>query len=379
MAGKPPVSTSAILRSNGRLAYKRDVNASHASPVGLFLTGPRTLELRELSLPPLQDGQALVRVAGCGLCHTDVGFYSGAVRPKHELPLVLGHEIAGVVEEVAAERDDLVGRQVLVPAVMPCGTCDLCRHGRSLACQRQRMPGNDIPGGFATHTIVPADMLVPLPDDLGGRSLAGLSVIADAVTTPYQSIQRACVREGDLVVIIGVGGIGTYGVQIARAFGAHVAAIDIDPAKRERAATLGARWQFDPRVTDARAIKKTLLAEGVSTARWRILEMSGTAAGQELAWSLLPPGGTVGIVGFTMDKVSVRLSNLMALDATAFGNWGCAPQLYPAVVELVLSERVRIDPFVEFHPLTDGPALFADASHHERRPILVPSPLMTGA
>lgn len=347
-------------------------------PFGLFLTAPRTLELRELSLPPLRDGDALVRVAGCGLCHTDVGFYSGAVRTKHELPLVLGHEIAGVVEDVAGGDDRLIGRQVLIPAVMPCGSCDLCRQRRSLACQRQRMPGNDIPGGFATHTIVPAEMLVPLPDDLRGHSLAELSVIADAVTTPYQSIQRACVRDGDLVVIIGVGGIGTYGVQIARALGAYVAAIDVDPGKLERAAALGAHWRFNPRETDGRAIKKTLLGEGVSTARWRILEMSGTAAGQELAWSLLPPAGTLGIVGFTMDKVSVRLSNLMALDASAFGNWGCAPEHYPAVVDLVLSGRVRLDPFVEFHDLAEGPALFAHDSH-ERRPILIPSAITSGA
>ena len=343
-----------------------------AVPFGLFLTAPRTLELRELSLPPLRDGEALVRVAGCGLCHTDVGFYAGDVRTKHELPLVLGHEISGVVEAVAGGREALIGRQVLIPAVMPCGACDLCRNGRPLACQRQRMPGNDISGGFATHTIVPTDMLVPLPDDLGGRALAELSVIADAVTTPYQAIQRACVRDGDLVVIIGVGGIGTYGVQIAQALGAHVAAIDVDPHKLARATSLGARWQFDPRERDARAIKKTLLGEGISTARWRILEMSGTAAGQELAWALLPPGGTVGIVGFTMDKVSVRLSNLMALDATAFGNWGCAPQHYPAVVDLVLGGRVRLTPFVEFHDLADGAALF-ESGAHERRPILVPS------
>ena len=235
------------------------------------------------------------------------------------------------------------------------------------------MPGNDIPGGFATHIVVPANMLVPLPDDLGAHPLAELAVIADAVTTPYQSIQRACVREGDLVVVIGVGGIGTYAVQIAHAFGAHVAAIDIDDEKTRRAARLGTRWQFNPRTTDGRAIKRTLLAEaGVSTARWRILEMSGTVAGQELAWSLLPPGGTIGIVGFTVEKATVRLSNLMALDATAFGNWGCAPQHYPAVAELVLSGRVQLEPFVEFHPLLDGPAVFADHAHAAKRAILVP-------
>jgi 6-hydroxycyclohex-1-ene-1-carbonyl-CoA dehydrogenase len=342
------------------------------SSYGLFLTAPRKLELRELALPPLAAGDALVRVAGCGLCHTDIGYYTGAVRTKHELPLVLGHEVAGTVEDVAGQHADLAGRQVLVPAVMPCGACDLCRAGRSLACQRQLMPGNDIPGGFATHIVVPADMLVPLPADLGTHTLAELSVIADAVTTPYQAIQRACVHADDLVVVIGIGGIGTYAVQIARALGALVAAIDVDPEKLERAATLGARWTFDPRETDARAIKKTLLAEsGVCTARWRILEMSGTVPGQELAWTLLPPAGTVGIIGFTMDKATVRLSNLMALDATAFGNWGCPPQQYPAVADLVLSDRVQVRPFVEFHDLKEGPALFAD-SHGSKRPILIP-------
>ena len=344
-----------------------------ATPYGLFLTAPETLELRQLALRPLQRGEARVRVAGCGLCHTDVGFYSGSVRTRHPLPLVLGHEVSGVVEEVADGSRELVGRQVLVPAVMPCGECDLCKGGRPLACQHQLMPGNDIAGGFASHIVVPADMLVPLPDDLGTHTLAELSVISDAVTTPYQAIQRACVRAGDLVVVIGIGGIGTYAVQIAHAFGAHVAAIDVDERKIQRAAALGARWRFNPRATDARGIKKTLLADsGVSTARWRILEMSGTAAGQELAWSLLPPAGTVGIVGFTMDKVTVRLSNLMALDATAFGNWGCAPSQYPAVVDLVLSGRVALEPFVEFNDLKDGPALFADSAHASRRAILIP-------
>lgn len=344
-----------------------------STPYGLYLTAPGVLELRELALPPLRRGEARVRVAGCGLCHTDVGFYSGSVRTRHDLPLVLGHEVAGVVEEIAGPSTAREGSQVLVPAVMPCGVCDLCSAGRVGACQHQLMPGNDIPGGFATHMVVPSNMLVPLPADLGTHSLAELSVIADAVTTPYQSIQRACVREGDLVVVIGVGGIGTYAVQIAQALGAQVAAIDVDAGKLERAEALGARWRFDARETDGRAIKKRLLAEsGVSTGRWRILEMSGTLPGQELAWLLLPPAGTLGIVGFTMEKATVRLSNLMALDASAFGNWGCAPHHYPAVADLVLSGRVQVEPFVEYHELAEGPALFADGAHGSRRAILVP-------
>ena len=104
--------------------------------------------------------------------------------------------------------------------------------------------------------------------------------------------------------------------------------------------------------------------------------MSGTAAGQELAWSLLGPAATLGVIGFTMDKPQVRLSNLMALDATAFGSWGCSPTLYPTALALVFSGKVTLWPFIERRPIGDGPALFAQlAGAHEgsgRRTILIP-------
>lgn len=343
--------------------------------VGLVCAAPGSLELREISLAePGPDG-AVVRVAGCGVCHTDISFYTGAVRTRHELPLVLGHEISGTVESAGPGFERLVGRHVIVPAVMPCGTCDLCKQGRENACAAQLMPGNDIDGGFASRIVVPARQLVPV-DDLGGLELHELSVVADAVTTPFQALRRACVQDRDLVIVIGVGGIGTYAVQIARAFGADVAAVDVSVERREVALRLGARWTFDPAVADGKSIKKHLVKEsGVSTARWRVFEMSGTARGQELAWSLLPPAGTLGVIGFTMDKPDIRLSNLMALDATAFGSWGCSPRLYPAAIDLVVRGDVQVRPFIDVHPLGDAPAIFEAAAHHSgsgRRPVLRP-------
>lgn len=341
---------------------------------GLFLTAPRTLEFRPLRLGSLREDEARVRVAGCGLCHTDVSFYSGAVRTKHALPLVLGHEIAGTVVEAPA-RPALVGREVIVPAVLPCGECELCRAGRDNACQSQIMPGNHADGGFASHIVVPARAVVPLPAGRGGYGLAELAVIADAVTTPYQALARAGTSAGDLVVVIGAGGIGSYAIQIGRALGARVAAIDIEDARLNQAGDLGAEWRFDARGTAAPAIRQALGAAGVPTCRWRIFEMSGTAAGQELAWALMAPAATIGVIGFTMDKPPVRLSNLMAFDATAFGSWGCSPRLYPAVVDLVCSGRVRLGPLVEPHPLDEAPSLFERAARGDgglRRPILVP-------
>ncbi len=108
---------------------------------------------------------------------------------------------------------------------------------------------------------------------------------------------------------------------------------------------------------------------------WFIFECSGTAAGQLTAYGLLVHGATLSVVGFTMDKVEVRLSNLMAFDARAIGNWGCPPELYPAALDLVLDGKVAIKPFVETHPLDDINRVFAAAHRHEikKRAVLVPA------
>ena len=322
---------------------------------------------------------AVVKVAGCGLCHTDVGFYFGDVVPRAKLPLVLGHEISGTVEAAGEEATDLVGRQVVVPSVMRCGDCPRCKGGYPNTCVRQFMPGNDGHGGFADRIVVPARYLALLPDQLGKYELADLSVIADAVTTPYQSVIRSGIKPGDVAVVVGVGGIGTYAVQIARAFGAFVLAIDIDNDKLERIRNHGADVVFNPRGIDRRDIRKAVrhlvTGGGHPDFAWKIFEMSGSKAGQELAYQLLPPSGTLAVVGFTLDKLELRLSNLMAFDATCFGNWGCAPELYPDAIQLVLDGRVDLQPFIKKHSLDQIQPLFeaAHAGALSERAILVPS------
>jgi 6-hydroxycyclohex-1-ene-1-carbonyl-CoA dehydrogenase len=344
---------------------------------GLILEAPGHLSLQTFELAALARGSVRVRVAGCGVCHTDVSFYTGEVRTRRPLPLVLGHEIAGTIIDAPPPHEHLLGRDVIVPAVIPCGACALCLTGHDNACLNQIMPGNHADGGFATDVVVPAASLVPLGTERGGYDLAELAVVADAVTTPYQALERAKVERGDLAAIVGVGGIGSYAVQIALARGARVAAIDIDPGRLERLASFRPDWLFNAREHDGPSIRKRLLAEtSVSTSRWKILEMSGTAAGQELAWALLGPASTLGIVGFTMDRPCIRLSNLMAFDASAFGSWGCSPRLYPDALALVIDGRVNLRPFIERRPLSEGPDVFAQlAARHDctgRRTILVP-------
>ena len=107
----------------------------------------------------------------------------------------------------------------------------------------------------------------------------------------------------------------------------------------------------------------------------KIFETSGTPQGQQTAFGLLDPGAHLAVVGYTPEKLELRLSNLMAFDATAQGNWGSAPERYPAALRFVLEGKVALEPFVEFHPLDQAPAVLQAVARHEirRRAILVPS------
>jgi 6-hydroxycyclohex-1-ene-1-carbonyl-CoA dehydrogenase len=327
-------------------------------------------------------GEVTVAVAGCGVCHTDLGYYYDGVRTNAPLPLALGHEISGRVVAAGAGAEAWLGRTVIVPAVLPCGECDLCRRGLAPICRAQKMPGNDVQGGFASHIVVPARGLCAVdPGRLAaaGLELAQVSIVADALTTPYQAVRRAEVRPGDLAVVIGAGGVGGYCVQVARAFGATVVAIDVDDAKLEAVAAHGAALTLNARRHDAKALKGAIAAfakaQGLRATEWRLFECSGTAAGQLSAFGLLVHGATLSVVGFTMDKVELRLSNLMAFDARAIGNWGCPPEYYPAALDLVLDGKVAIAPFVELHPLADINHVFhaVHAREIRRRAVLVPA------
>jgi 6-hydroxycyclohex-1-ene-1-carbonyl-CoA dehydrogenase len=346
------------------------------------MTGVRQPLVKE-PLAPAEPGpdDVTVQVAGCGVCHTDLGYLYDGVRTNHPLPLTLGHEISGRVVAAGDDAKDWLGRAVLVPAVIPCGSCDACQRGRATICVAQRMPGNDVDGGFATHITVPANGMCPVDESrlaAAGLDLADLSVVADAVTTPYQAAVQAGVGPGDLAVVVGVGGVGVHCVQVAHALGATVVAVDGDPAKLDVATAAGAALVLNAADHDPRGLKKQVAGfareAGAPSREWLVFECSGTAAGQRTAWGLLVHGATLAVVGFTMDAVEVRLSNLMAFHARALGNWGCPPDLYPAALDLVLAGRVKVAPFIERRPLDDVNAVVDDvhARRLTRRAVLVP-------
>jgi len=342
-----------------------------------MIAGQKPFEQLVSSIPQPGEGEALVKVAGCGVCHTDLSFWHYGVPTRKALPLVLGHEISGTVIKGPA---NLKGKSVIVPAVLPCGECELCRNGRSNICQKQKMPGNDFDGGFASHTVVPARFLTVIPDKaLANHSLAELSVIADAISTPYQVIIKSELKPGDLAIVIGVGGIGIYAAQLAKILGGNVLAIDVSQQKLDQLSQIGVTAALNTSGLDIKEIKKQVKAKcqeiGASPYGWKIYEMSGTKAGQELAFALLGIASTMSVVGFTLDKLEVRLSNLMAFDAQLIGTWGCRPELYADVIDLVIGGRLKLKPFTQTMPLSQINDVFKQTLEHKllKRTVLVPN------
>lgn len=322
-------------------------------------------------------GEVLVRTAACGVCHTDLGFFYDGVPTRHPFPLTLGHEISGSVVDAGAGAESWLNAEVVVPAVIPCGTCDACRAGHGQICPNQVFPGNDVHGGFGSHVRVPATGLCRVPDlskpgqNPAGLDLASLAVVADAVSTPYQAIVRTGLRAGDVAVWVGVGGVGGFGAQISAAMGAHVVAIDVDADRLSHLTPYGVSLALNSATADAKVLRKQVrdfaLAHDTPSWRLRIFEASGHPAGQALAFGLLGPGAVLSVVGYTAKPVEVRLSNLMAFDAVAMGNWGCLPEHYPAVVELALSGRIALEPFIERRPLSAINDVFEQLHHASAR------------
>lgn len=341
-----------------------------------MLAPDKDFELFNFDFPEIQEHEALVKIAGCGVCHTDLSFWHYGVKTKQRPPLTLGHEISGTVIKGPAT---LLNKNVIIPAVLPCGECGLCKNGRSNICQNQLMPGNDFHGGFASHIKVPHKFLCPVPDSLLKKySLEQLAVIADAISTPYQVVKKSELQEGDFAIVIGVGGVGIYGALIAKIFGAKVLALDISDEKLQNVKSNGIDAILNINELNIKEIKSKVreIASQIGAPKygWKIFEISGTKAGQELGFNLITFASTLSVVGFTMDKLELRLSNLMAFDAKVIGTWGCKPELYPEVISLLENDSLNLNQFVEIFPMSKINEVFKNTLEHKynRRSVLVP-------
>jgi 6-hydroxycyclohex-1-ene-1-carbonyl-CoA dehydrogenase len=284
----------------------------------------------------------LIAVAGCGVCHTDLHYLDHGTPTFKVPPIILGHEVAGTVAGIGAGVTAFAeADRVLVPAVLSCGFCTLCRAGRENICENSRMLGNHMDGGFAEYLVVPAKDVFRMPDDI---PLVEGSIIADAVTTPFHAVvRRGKVIPGDWVLVVGCGGVGLSLVQIAVAVGGRVIAVDVNDRKLDTATRFGAVATFNPaggRKLDREI--RALTGGGVDVA----FEAVGKAATQEVALTCLRTGGRLVLVGYSPETLPLNAGRVMFRELDVIGSLGCRPVDYPRAIELVRQGRVRLQELV---------------------------------
>ena len=338
---------------------------------------PGKIEKTEIDIPELKQGEVLVEVAGCGVCHTDLGYFYDGVPTVNKPPITLGHEISGTVVK---GDEKWMGKQVIIPAVMPCRQCLLCKTGRGNRCLSQKMPGNSmgIYGGFASHIPVPSIDLCEVKNT-GDIELSHLAVVADASTTPFQAAKKADIQFGDNTIVIGVGGVGQYMVQELKALGANtVIAVDINSKRLDTMLLNGADFVVNSMGKTSREVATQIKAfrkeKGLDTTGWKIFEVSGSKPGQELGLALLSFTGKLVIVGYGPHKIEYSISRLMAFDAEIIGTWGCLPEYYPLVLDMIVQKKINFKDFVQTRPMSIINEVFKEAHDKspEKRIVLVP-------
>jgi propanol-preferring alcohol dehydrogenase len=258
------------------------------------------LVLEEVPRPSPGEGEVLLQIEACGVCHSDLHLISGdwpAFAKLIKRPLIPGHEVVGRVLEMGkGVTQELLDARVGVPWVFwSCGACTTCKEGRENICQNRAITGVTVNGGYAEFMVAKATHVIAVPDSLSAAEAAPLFC---AGVTVYRALRNAEVMEGQRVAIFGVGGLGHLAVQIARAMGAEVVAVDVDDAKLALAREYGANQTLNSAKQDAPAELRS--SGGVHLA----LVATPAKAAYDAAFTVLRAGGAVMIVGLPSEPLT---------------------------------------------------------------------------
>ncbi len=297
--------------------------------VRLHAVGQRPT-LDKVPVPEPGPNEVRVAVRACGLCGSDVHIVRGST-PTGPLPLVLGHEPAGIVDQLGENVTDWsIGDRVCIAAGYGCGNCPACDAGHSNICPRLEIPGITRDGSQATYVVVPARTLIALPDHV---DFATGAILMDAVSTPFHAIKRSGVTRGHTAAVFGLGGLGLHALTILKqVVGAHVIGVDRYPGALERALRFGADDVVDATGGRPANAIRVLTGGGADHA----FEFVGSAAVVDQAVKSLRPGGTCTVVGVTPEPLSLLPQALLvANELRVQGSFGCGQDELAELVALV--------------------------------------------
>ena len=303
---------------------------------------PVTIE--EVPTPTPGPGQVLIRAEACGVCHSDIHLADGdwdLLRPITKTPLILGHEVAGTVAALGEGVTELkVGDRVGVPWMhWTCGECEFCKEGRETLCLKQKVTGCMVDGGFAEYLLAPATHATPLPSCLTSIEAAPLLC---AGLTVYKALKASGISAGQRLAVFGAGGLGHLAIQIARAMGVHVGAVDVNDEKLEFAKSQGAEWTVNS--TTEPVHKRCRSMGGMHVA----MVTAAHPSAYETALRCLRRGGTVAVVGMANEPFKVSAVSLVSgetrIIASAVGTREDLRELFALVEKHPIRCRIETRP-----------------------------------
>jgi len=313
----------------------------------------QALRLEEVPRPQPEADEVLLQVEVCGVCHSDLHIAEGDLagfRAATKARVVPGHEVIGrVVAKGPAVEHLAVGDRVGVAWLhQSCGVCEPCREGHENLCRKQVVTGMMVDGGYAEFMRAKASHALPIPDALSSAEAAPLFC---AGVTVYRALRNAEVGPGQRVAVFGVGGLGHLAVQMARAFGAEVLALDVSDDKLALARELGAAHTFDVTGPDVHKAVRKLGGAHVAVVT------SAAKAAYDLALKCLRPAGTLAVVGLPAEPLAFQALALVAGEYRIVSASVGTRDDVRATLDLAVAGKLRCR--VEEAPLADVNAVFA--------------------
>jgi L-gulonate 5-dehydrogenase len=312
---------------------------------------PLQMQLESHSNPQPGPGEVLVAVRTAGICAGDLYIYQGK-NPYARYPVVAGHEISGVVEEIGESVDTVRrGTRVVVEPFIGCGSCYPCRIGKRNCCVHLQIIGVHRPGGYAEKLIAPADNIYAIPENLSYSDAS----FAEPVAVAVQACRRGNVAAGEWVLILGCGPIGLALIEVARCRGARIIAADIQPSRLEVGRQLGAEAVL---VDDQLSATVMHLTNGEGAAV--VIEATGNAKAMEQTADLIASGGRIVIVGLLKKGVGVTFPGLdfTRKEMTIVGS-RASVDCFPESLHLLASGNIHYTRVATEFDLTEAPRVFA--------------------
>lgn len=299
------------------------------------------LQLVERDVPHPGNGQVLIKVQACGICHSDV-FTKEGLWPGLQFPRVPGHEIAGVIDTAGPDVDEWKqGQRVGVGwHGGHCGRCESCRRGDFVLCERAQVPGISYDGGYAEYMVAPVETLARIPDDLSDADAAPL--LCAGITT-FNALRNSGARPGDVVAILGIGGLGHLGVQFAAKMGFMTVAIARGKDKEALAKQLGAHHYID---STTQNVAEALVALGGAKV---ILATVTSGKAMSAALGGLAIDGKMIMVGASEEPVEVPVVQFI-MGRRSIQGWPSGTAV-DSQDTMVFSAMTGIRPMIEEFPL----------------------------